>query len=105
MTNGERRGAYTSLWLLALAFGWIEASIVVYLREVAIGERALQATSYLQDLQLPLVSLPGTLVALEMAREACTLVLLAAAGWLVGRRAADRIGGFLLAFGIWDITY
>jgi hypothetical protein len=40
-----------------------------------------------------------------MAREACTLVLLGAVGWLAGRRTADRIGGFLLAFGIWDITY
>jgi hypothetical protein len=44
-------------------------------------------------------------VALEMTREACTLVLLGAAAWLAGRRVADRIGAFLLAFGIWDITY
>ena len=41
MTNRERRGAYASLCLFALAFGWIEASVVVYLREIAIHERAL----------------------------------------------------------------
>ena len=105
MTNRERRGAYTSLWCCALAFGWIEASAVAYLREIAIRERALYVTSHLPNLPVPLVSLPGTLVALEMAREACTLVLLGAVGWLAGRRAADRIGGFLLAFGIWDTTY
>jgi hypothetical protein len=105
MTNRERHGAHASLWLYALAFGWIEASVVVYLREIAIRERALQATSYLPNLQVPLVSLPGTLVALEMAREACTLVLLAAVAWLAGRRVSDRMGAFLLAFGIWDITY
>jgi hypothetical protein len=105
MMDGERRGAYASLWLFALAFGWIEASVVVYLREIAMRERALQTTAYLPNFQVPLVSLPATLVALEMAREACTLVLLGTAAWLAGRRVADRIGAFLLAFGIWDITY
>jgi hypothetical protein len=105
MTKQERRAAYGSLWLLALAFGWIEASVVDYLREIAIRERALNATSVLQHLQVPLVSLPAALVAVEMAREACTLVVLGAVAWLAGRRAADRIGAFLLAFGIWDITY
>ena len=40
-----------------------------------------------------------------MAREACTLVLLAAVAWLAGHRAADRIGAFFVSFGIWDLTY
>ena len=105
MTNRERRGAYASLCLFALAFGWIEASVVVYLREIAIRERALQAASYLPNLQVPLISLPGIFVAVEIAREASTLVLLASLAWLAGRRVADRAGAFLLAFGIWDITY
>jgi hypothetical protein len=105
MPNRERRAAYASLWFFALAFGWIEASVVVYLREIAVRETALHVTSYVPNLQVPLVSLPATLVALEMVREACTLVVLGAVGWLAGRRAADRIGAFLLAFGIWDITY
>jgi hypothetical protein len=91
--------------VFALAFGWIEASVVVYLREIAMRERALQATSYLPNLQVPLVSLPGILVAVEIAREASTVVLLGALAWLAGRRVADRTGACLLAFGIWDITY
>jgi hypothetical protein len=105
MTKRERRAAFMSLFLLALAFGWIEASVVVYLREIAIRERALQTTSYLPNLQVSLISLPATVVGLEMARETCTLVLLAAVAWLAGRRLSDRIGAFLLAFGIWDLTY
>lgn len=105
MTIREQRAAYASLWLFALAFGWIEASVVVYLREIAVRERAIHATGYLPHLQLPLGWLPGTLVVVEMVREACTLVMLGAVGWLSGRRAAARTGGFLLAFGIWDITY
>jgi hypothetical protein len=91
--------------VLALVFGWIEASVVVYLREISLREGALHATAYVPDLQIALASLPGRLVALEMAREACTLVLLAAVGWLAGCRPVDRLGAFLAAFGIWDLTY
>jgi len=44
-------------------------------------------------------------MAVEMAREACTMLLLGAVAWLAGRRGADRAGAFLLSFGIWDLTY
>ena len=98
MGNYERRVAYASLWVLALAFGWIEASVVVYLREVSL-EGAGQAV------QVTLVSLPSHLVALEMAREAWTIVLLGAVAWLAGRRPADRAAAFLVSFGIWDLAY
>ncbi len=105
MRDQERRARYGSLVVLALVFGWIEASVVVYLREISLREAALHATTYLPSLQITLASLPGRLVALEMAREVCTLVLLAVVGWLAGRRPADRIGAFVAAFGIWDLTY
>ena len=104
MENQERRAAYASLWAFALAFGWIEASVVVYLREIYAREAA-ETTNYFPGLQVTLVSLPGRLVALEMAREACTILLLGAVAWLAGRRLAARAGAFLLAFGIWDVTY
>ena len=100
----ERRAAYASLWVLAIAFGWIEACVVVYLREIYLRDFPVQ-TSTLAGLEVTLVSLPASLLTLEVAREACTIVLLAAVGWLAGRRRADRAGAFLLAFGIWDLTY
>jgi hypothetical protein len=104
--NRERRIAYTSLWVLALSFGWVEASVVVYLREIyQLRQASFPSTTYFPNLQVTLVSLPGHLAALEMVREACTLALLAAAGWLAGRHTADRLGAFLLSFGIWDLTY
>jgi hypothetical protein len=105
MSNHERWRAYIGLWVSALAFGWIEASAVVYLREIAVREAALHATGFSPSVQFALPSLPGPLVALEMAREACTIVLLGAVGWLAGRRTAARAGAFLLSFGIWDVTY
>jgi hypothetical protein len=105
MENQERRSAYASLWVLALAFGWIEASVVVYLREIYVREVSLHGPNDLAGLQITLVSLPSHLVGVEMAREACTILLLGAVAWLAGRRLADRAGAFLLSFGIWDLTY
>ena len=105
MENQDRRAAYASLWVLALAFGWIEASVVVYLREAYVREVSLHGSNYFAGLQITLVSLPSHLMSVEMAREACTILLLASVAWLAGRRLADRIGAFLLSFGIWDLTY
>jgi hypothetical protein len=105
MKHHERRTAYAAVGILALAFGWIEASAVVYLREIYLRELSPQGASYLTSLQVTLISLPGRLVSLEMVREVCTIVVLGAVAWLVGRRPADRAGAFLLSFGIWDLSY
>ena len=100
MGRTERRTAYASLWIFALAFGWIEASVVVYLRAISQQELNLIAGS-----QFPVVSLPPLLVAVEIVREACTILVLGTVASLAGRRLADRIGAFLLLFGLWDLTY
>jgi hypothetical protein len=105
MDYRQRRAGYVSLWLFALAFGLIEASAVLYLREIYVRDASLSGTGYFPNLQATLVSLPGRLVALEMAREVGTLVVLSAVAWLAGRRRADRIGAFLVAFGVWDLVY
>lgn len=99
LNDHRRRAAYAGLWVLALAFGWIEASVVVYLREVS-----NQGASVLPA-HMTLVSMPGHLVAVELGREACTIALLGAAAWLGGSRSADRAGAFLFSFGVWDLTY
>jgi hypothetical protein len=88
-----------NLSVLALAFGWIEATVVVYLREIAgPGSGAIREP-------LPPVPIASRLLAMEVAREAWTLVLLGAGGWLAGSRWAERVGAFLLLFGVWDLVY
>lgn len=105
MTVRDRRITFAVVCGFALALGVLEASVVVYLREIAGRESALRETRYLPNLLVRFASLPSHLVWLEMAREATTLVLLGAVGWLAGRRLADRIGAFLVAFGVWDLAY
>jgi hypothetical protein len=100
MGNRERRAPYVGLWIFALAFGWIEAAAVVYLREIY-----LRAVNVVAGFQFPLVSIPAHLVSVEVVREGCTLLVLGTVAWLAGRRWADRMGAFLLTFGIWDLAY
>jgi len=103
--RANRRLAYASLWLFALAFGWIEATVVVYLREVYLRDVAVHGSISVASLQVTLVALPNRLIATEMVREAWTIVLLGATAWLAGQRPAERAGAFLLTFGVWDMTY
>ena len=71
--------------LFSIAFGVEEAIIVLYLR------------------MLP-ASGPSV-VTIESWRESCTIVILSTVAWLAGSRAEARFRAFLIAFGVWDITY
>ena len=47
----------------------------------------------------------GPYVRMEMGREAATIVMLVAVGWMAGRRGCERWAYGLFAFGLWDIWY
>jgi hypothetical protein len=47
----------------------------------------------------------GPLIAIEVGREAATLVMLATVGILAGRSALERLAWASVAFGAWDIAY
>jgi hypothetical protein len=80
----------------AIAMAWVESAVVVYLR-VLVG----RVDPYQVD-PLPLF---GGLGWIEMGREAATLGMLWAVGWLAGRTWRGRAGYALMAFGVWDIFY
>lgn len=89
-----RRWRYVALYALAMA--WVEAAVVSYLRIIA-----NQPDPYLPST----VDFPMPLVRTEMGREAATLIMLLAVGWLAGRTWRSRLGYLLVAFGLWDIFY
>ena len=82
----------------AIAMAYLESAVVVYL------QRALSMTP---ETLFPLrgQQVVGDLAAIEVGREAATLVMLAAIGCLVGRRWADRLAWTAVAFGVWDLFY
>lgn len=90
---------YIALLLYAIAFGWIEGCVVVYLRDLYL-DVAAGAT-----VPITAVSLPTRTVNIEVVREASTIVVLGAVAWLSSARVAGRWGAFLVGFGIWDLMY
>ena len=91
------------LVLFAIAMGWLEAVVVVYLRAL-LGVAHGSAAPAPDELTRRLASLPW-LIATEQGREAATIVMLATVAWLATPRFLPRLGAFLVAFGAWDIVY
>ena len=87
-------------WLIvvifAAAMAWVESAVVLYMR-MLIDRLELYR-------QAPLPAGLG-LGQTELIREAATLIMLSAVGWLAGYSWRDRLGYALLAFGVWDILY
>ncbi|MBE0540752.1 MAG: hypothetical protein IH623_05145 [Verrucomicrobia bacterium] len=89
-------GRWLTVTIFAVAMAWLESAVVFYLRTF------VDRIQPHQQNPLPLV---GDLGAVELAREAATLIMLVTVGILAGRTWRDRIGYTLLAFGVWDIFY
>jgi hypothetical protein len=79
----------------ALAFAFVEAAVVVYLR----------AIYYPGGFAMPLAAMGGDHLAVEVGREIATMVMLLAVAWIGGRQAWERFGLFCVAFGVWDVFY
>jgi hypothetical protein len=89
-------------WLVvvayAIAMAYVEAAAVLYLRTIYGGIDPVGPRHTIFD------PLPD-FVWIEIGREAATMIMLAAVGWLAGQGLAGRIGAFALAMGVWDIFY
>jgi hypothetical protein len=92
------RSAALTVVIFAVAMSFVESAAVVYL------QRALGINP---DELFPLRSadVVGSLAAIEVGREAATLVMLVAIGCLAGRGRVDRFAWTAVAFGVWDIGY
>jgi len=74
---------------------YVESAVVVYLR----------AIYYPQSFAFPLTPLPAHMVAIEIGREAATLVMLLGVAMLAGRERWERLPAFCVSFGVWDLFY
>ena len=83
------------LTLFGVAFGLLEAAVVVYLRELY----------YPDGFRFPITIIPDHIALVEIAREAMTLLMLFAVGLVAGRDRTDRFFVFAFLFGVWDIVY
>lgn len=85
------------LWLIAfsIAMGFLEAAVVVYLRDLY----------YPNGFNFPLTAMSESNAIVELLREAATIIMLAGVGVLAASTAKQRFAFFLASFAIWDIFY
>ena len=83
------------LTLFAAAMAYVEAAVVAYLR----------AIYYPSGFSFPLAGMPTDMLAIEVAREFATLIMLAAVAMLSGADRWERFLHFALTFSVWDIFY
>ncbi len=82
----------------AVAMAYLESAVVVYL-QLALGGQVGAIFPLRPAIEA------GDLVAIEVGREAATLVMIAAVGTLAGRTWVERLAWSAVVFGAWDIGY
>jgi hypothetical protein len=86
--------------IFSLAFAYIEAAVVVYLRVIFHPEGfSFPLTNFGADPRWK------QLLLTEIGREGATLVLILSAVQLLGRSRRQRFALFLVIFGMWDIFF
>jgi len=95
----------------AVAFSFIEASVVIYLRAITgfITGSGLSAvtnlsSSFYNEARI-VADFPPSLLKVEILREAATILILGCVAWLTVRGIKERWAIFLWVFAIWDIFY
>lgn len=83
------------LFLFALSFAYIEASVVVYLRDIL----------YPEGFSFPLRYISPLRGIIEIGREFFSLILLLSVALLSSKDFWKRFGAFCFVFGLWDILF
>lgn len=81
--------------LFAVAMGFLESAVVVYLRELY----------YSNGFGFPLKPISPFIGKVEFCRELATIVMLLGIGIVAGNSRLQRFSFFVLAFAIWDLVY
>ncbi|MCF7797863.1 MAG: hypothetical protein K9N11_09400 [Lentisphaeria bacterium] len=84
-------------WLIfwGVAFGMIEAAVVIYLRQIY----------YPNGFAFPIIMADFDVAVVELIRELATLVLMWSLAALLYKKIINRIAVFMFVFGVWDIFY
>ncbi len=89
------RHKFLTITAFAIAMGFLESSVVVYLRGIL----------YPDGFAFPLSPVPVNLAMTELFREVATLVMLVTIGMIAARKFSTGFAWFIYSFAIWDIFY
>lgn len=87
----------TFIWLtiFAIAMGFLESAVVIYIRELY----------YPDGFEFPLQVISSNIMIVEILREFATIIMLIVIGVFSGRTKTEKFGFFLFCFAIWDLFY
>jgi hypothetical protein len=85
--------------IFSIAFGYIEAAVVVYLRAI------FHPDGFTFPLAFAIASSSRHILLTEIGREAATIVIILTGCRLFGRNRQQRFAYFLTIFAVWDIFY
>lgn len=103
-----------ALLLFGTAFGYLEAAVVGYLRVLHEPARQQFHPGRPPGDLFPLLTLEQLraaggqqqrTLAIEIGREAATILMLAAMGLAIAENAGQWAAGFVISFGAWDIAF
>ena len=92
------------IWVVtfAIAFAWVEGSVVVYLREIYFDGSfhfpiftEWEGGKFVMDKLTPI----------ELGREIAAILMVVAVGCAAGKNSLQKFCFFMIAFGIWDIFF
>jgi hypothetical protein len=99
--------------IFGIAFGFVEASVVIYLRAAlgflpgytgTLSDVIRQSTNAYQQ-PAAATSLPNSLLTVESVREIATIFILVSVALLSAKRLKEQFALFLWAFAFWDLLY
>jgi hypothetical protein len=85
--------------IFSIAFGYIEAAVVVYLRAI------FHPDGFTFPLAFAIAPSSKHILLTEIGREAATIVIILTGSWLFSRNRQQRFAYFLTIFAVWDIFY
>ena len=112
--GGSWKRRVIAVLLFGVAFGYLEAAVVSYLRALHEPVRQHYYPGRPASELFPLLTLDQTraaapeqirVIAVEIGREASTLIMLAALALAVSENAGQWAAAFAIAFGTWDLAF
>jgi hypothetical protein len=107
-------GRWAALVAFGVGFGYVEAAVVHYLRRIIGDQLTMDVHAVKTYLNLGFIAFvrperealvdPG-LTRVETVREAATILMLGAIGWIAATTWRRRVAAFFIAFTVWDLTY
>lgn len=100
--------------IFGIAFGFVEAAVVYYLRHLLNFKYNYNVRSYRMILNLGFISfikplhpvlLNNAITKVEFVRESATIVMLITLSYLAASNFKKRVAAFLISFACWDIFY